>query len=69
MNFQGWLFWFLKVGDAWAKYKEKVPNISYSNQNVEKTTNYKFKFTELKDLFIKRVQKNLVVKNELHIAM
>ena len=37
--------------DGWAKYKEKVLDVSDPNQNVETTCN-------LKDLFIKRVQKN-----------
>ena len=43
--------------DGWAKYKEKIPDMSDPNQNVETTCNSKLKFTELKDLFIKRVQK------------
>ena len=38
--------------------KKKYLDISYSNQNVEATCNSKLKFTELKDLFIKMVQKN-----------
>ena len=44
--------------DGWAKCKEKVPDISDPNQNVETTRNSKLKFTELKDLFIRRVHKN-----------
>ena len=40
------------------KSQEKVPNLSDPNQNVETTCNSKLNFTELKDLFIKRVQKN-----------
>ena len=36
------------LSDGWAKYKEKVPDVSDSNQNVETTCNSKFKFTELK---------------------
>ena len=43
--------------DGWVKCKEKVPDVSDPNQNVETTCNSKLKFTELKDLFIKRVQK------------
>ena len=31
--------------DGWAKYKEKVPNVSDPNQNVEITCNSKLKFT------------------------
>ena len=42
----------------WVKYKEKVPNVSDSSQNVETTCNHKLRFTELNDLFIKKVQKN-----------
>ena len=40
------------LSNGWAKYTEKV-----SNQNVETRCNSKLKFTELKDLLIKRVQK------------
>ena len=43
--------------DGWAKYQEKVPDMSDPNQNVETTCNSKLKFTELKDLFIKSVRK------------
>ena len=46
------------LSDGWIKYKEKVLDVSDSNQNVKTTCNSKLKFTELKDLFIKRVQKN-----------
>ena len=31
--------------DGWAKYKEKVPDVSDPNQNVEATCNSKLKFT------------------------
>ena len=31
--------------DGWAKYKEKVPDVSDANQNVETTCNSKLKFT------------------------
>ena len=31
--------------DGWAKCKEKVPDVSDSNQNVETTCNSKLKFT------------------------
>ena len=44
--------------DGRAKCKEKLSDVSDPNQNVEVTCNSKLKFTELKDLFIKRVQKN-----------
>ena len=40
------------------KHKEKVPDVSYSNQNIEITCNSKLKFSQLKDLLIKREQKN-----------
>ena len=43
---------------GWAKYKEKVPDVSDHNQNVETTYNSKLKFTELKDLLVKRVEKS-----------
>ena len=43
--------------DDKVKYKGKVPDMSDFNQNVETTCNSKLKFVELKDLFIKRVQK------------
>ena len=36
VHLQGWLWWSLKLSDGWEKYKEKIPNVSYSNQNVEK---------------------------------
>ena len=51
------------LSDCWAKYKEKVPDVLNPNQNAETTWNSKLKFTELKYLFIKRVQKNF--KDEL----
>ena len=52
---QGWSLKFI----YWlVKYKEKVPDVSDPNQNVETKCNSKLKFAELKDLFIKRVQKN-----------
>ena len=44
--------------DDWEKCKGKVPDVSDPKQNLETTCNSKLKFTELKDLFIKRVQKN-----------
>ena len=46
------------LSDAWGKYKEKVPDVSDSKQDVETTCNFKLKFTELKDLFTIKVQKN-----------
>ena len=46
------------LSDGWEKYKEKVPDMSDSNQNLETTCNSKLKFAEFKDLFIKKVQKN-----------
>ena len=46
------------LSHGWIKYTEKVPDMSDSNQNLERTCNSKLKFAELKDLFIKRVQKN-----------
>ena len=46
------------LGDGWAKYKQKVPDLSDSNQNLETTCNSKRKFTELNNFFIKRVPKS-----------
>ena len=46
------------LNDGWEKYKEKVPDVSDPNQNVETTCNSKLKFAELIDLFMKKVQKN-----------
>ena len=46
------------LNDGWEKYKEKVPDVSDPNQNVETTCNSKLKFGELIDLFMKKVQKN-----------
>ena len=54
--------------DGWAKYKEKAPDVSDPNQNVETTRNSKHKFTELKDLFIKWVQKNYSKMNCIYVA-
>ena len=42
----------------WAKCKEKVPDVSDPNQNVETRSHSKLNFTYFKDIFIKRVQKN-----------
>ena len=44
------------LSDGRAKYKEKIPDVSDPNQNVETTCNLKLKFTEPKNLMIKRVQ-------------
>ena len=41
---------------VWAKYKDKVPDVSESSQNIETPCKSKLKLTELKDLFSK-VQK------------
>ena len=40
--------------------------MSDPNQNVETTYNSKLKFTQLKDLFIKRVQKNYSKMNYMY---
>ena len=55
------------LNDDWAKYKEKVPDVSDLYQNVETTCNFKLNFTYLKYLFIKRVQKKLVT-DELDVC-
>ena len=44
--------------DGWVNYNEKAPDVSDFNQNLETTCNFKLIFTELKDLLIKRVQRN-----------
>ena len=46
------------LSHGWAKYEQKVPDMSDTNQNLETTCNSKLKFSELKDFFMKRVQKN-----------
>ena len=45
MHLQGWSLKF--ISDGRAKYKEKVPDMSDPNQNLETTCNSKLKFTEL----------------------
>ena len=45
------------LSDDWGNYQEKIPDVSDPVQNAE-TCNSKLKFTELKDIFNKRVQKN-----------
>ena len=37
------------LSDGWAKYKQKVPDMSDSNQNLETICNSKLKFSEFKD--------------------
>ena len=44
------------------KYKDKVPNVSDSNQNIETSCKSKLKLSELKDLYIKSSEK--LVKDE-----
>ena len=44
--------------DDWEKHKEKAPDVSDPNQNAEATCKSKLKVRELKDLLIKRVQRN-----------
>ena len=44
--------------DCWEKHKEKALDVLDPNQNVKTTCNSKLKSAKLKDLFIKRVQKN-----------
>ena len=40
--------------------------MSDPNQNVETTSSSKLRFTQLKDLFIRRVQKNLSMMNYMY---
>ena len=35
------------LSNVWAKYKEKIHNVSDSNQTVETTSSFKHNFTEL----------------------
>ena len=46
------------LSDLWEKYKDIVPDVSDTNQNVESTCKSKLKFAELKNLFIKKGQLN-----------
>ena len=46
------------LSDGWAKYKEKVPDVSDPNQNVETTFNSKLKFTELKIFIHQKAAEN-----------
>ena len=46
------------LSDGWTKCKEKVPDVSDSNQNIEAICNSKLKITELKRFIHQRVQKN-----------
>ena len=45
------------LSDDWAKYKEKVPDVSDSNHMLKQDAIPISSLTELKDLVIKRVQK------------
>ena len=45
--------------DGLAKYKEKVPDVSDPNQNVETTCNSKLKFTRLKSFIHRKGAENL----------
>ena len=52
------------LSDGWAKCKEKVPDVSDSDQNDETTCNCKLKFTELKRfIYLKATEK--LFKDEL----
>ena len=51
------------LSDGWAKYIEKVPDVSNSNQNVETTCNSKLKFTELKRFIHQKGAEKLVNMN------
>ena len=58
-----------RLSDDWAKYKEKVPDVSDYNQNVETTRNSKLNLMELKDLFIKRQGAENLVRDELCMSL
>ena len=46
VHLQGWLSWSLKLSDGWEKYKEKVPDLWYSNRNIENKCNSKLKIKQ-----------------------
>ena len=50
---------------GWAKYKEKVPDVSDPNQNPETICNFKLKFTYLKT-YIHQKGAEKLVKDELY---
>ena len=52
------------LSNGWKKYKEKVPDVSDSNQNVEQTCNSKHTLTELKR-FIHQKGAEKLVKDKL----
>ena len=51
---------FSRLSNGWAKYKEKVPDVSDSKQNVETRCNSKLKFTR----FIHQKCAEKIVKDE-----
>ena len=53
---------FKKSGQVWLKYKNKVPDMSDTNQNIGTSCKSKLKLTELKDLCNKGAKK--LVKEE-----
>ena len=52
------------LSGGWTKHKEKVPDVSDSNQSIETICNSNSKLQNLKDLFIKKGAEKLV-KDEL----
>ena len=59
MNLQGWSLNFRHVR---AKFKDKLPDVSDSNQNIETSSKSKLKLSELRHLYIKIKKKT--VKDE-----
>ena len=52
------------LSDGWTKHKEKVPDVSDSNQNIETICNCKLKITELM-IFIHQKGAEKLVEDEL----
>ena len=52
--------WSLKFKEWLTKYKERVLDVSDSNENIETPWNSKLKFTELEDLSLKKGAEKLI---------
>ena len=48
--------------DAWAKHKDEIPDVPYSNHNIGTSWNSKFKLTEHKEVYFKITTK--IAKDE-----
>ena len=56
------------LSDGWAKYKEKVPDVSDPNQNVERTCNSKLKLQNLKVYSSKECRKTGHLRWIMYVA-